>query len=121
MRTIDKYKCDCDPEQIFKNGYETTYRTIILHPPIRIRKNCGDGNKKNIQIDLCLKEEIQELWLMGIETCGCCCGHNVSTGFIQVRDEYIKLMKKLGYRQYYYEGQQHERKDAFLPKTLYET
>lgn len=122
VRAVDKYRCSCDPEHIHKNGYGTGYNTIVLNIPeeLDIRYNRPENDKrKTVSVDSCLAFEIKELWRQGIRTAGCCCGHNVSTGFIQVVKKDIPKMKKLGYRRYYYGGQQHDRDDAFLPKTLY--
>ncbi len=39
---------------------------------------------------------------MGIKTTGCCCGHGYTLGFIEVTDESIEDMKRLGYIHYIY-------------------
>jgi len=113
---IEKIKCACDENYILKNGYGTGYNQVVL--------NCPDwlyiADKKTIGVDKCLADEILSLWDKGIKTRGCCCGHNLAYGYIQVEDEEDKKkMIELGYRKYYYGGQQHKRDDAFLPKTLF--
>jgi hypothetical protein len=53
----------------------------------------------NICVDKCLVDEIKMLNSKGIKTIGCCCGHGIKQGFIQVAPEYITNMDKLGYEQ----------------------
>lgn len=55
------------------------------------------GRKNFINVDKCLIKEILDLWEMGIETTGCCCGHNLVEPFIGVEFEFIPKMKELGY------------------------
>lgn len=45
----------------------------------------------------CLVDEVKHLWSLGIETNGCCCGHNEKVAYIGVYDEYIDKMLDLGY------------------------
>lgn len=52
---------------------------------------------KWVGIDTCLVQEIAELWYLGIETVESCCGHNKNDGYIMVKKEYAREMKKLGY------------------------
>ncbi len=49
-------------------------------------------------IDKCIADEIQYLWSIGIRTTGCCCGHNITEGYIGVIDKDIEIMKKGGYK-----------------------
>ena len=91
----------------------------ILPPKNFIKYNTTNEYKKIIQIDFCLKQEIQYLWDQGIRTTGCCCGHGRNLGFIQVLNEDIGAMYDLGYQNYIYEDDFGgvERKDAFIPKS----
>lgn len=92
----------------------------ILHPPENfIKYNCSDEYKESIQVDECIADEIEELWNKGIKTMGCCCGHGLELGFIQVANDSILKMEKLGYQHYIYTDEFGgvERKDAFIPKT----
>lgn len=91
----------------------------ILPPKNFIKYNTTNEYKKIIQIDFCLKQEIQYLWNQGIRTTGCCCGHGRNLGFIQVLDEDINAMYDLGYQNYIYEDDFGgvERKDTFIPKS----
>ncbi len=56
--------------------------------------------EKRVGIDVCLVQEIAELWYKGIETIESCCGHNVAPSYIAVVNEYeyIEKMKVLGYK-----------------------
>lgn len=96
----------------------------ILYPPknfitYNIITDEKDKYKNEVQVDECLANEIEELWRKGIKTTGCCCGHGYTLGFIEVTDESIKDMEKLGYAHYIYPVNcgGYERKDAFIPKT----
>ena len=69
---------------------------------IRNRQKVGLSMDNTITMDACLKEEIIFLWNIGIKTGGCCCGHNVLNGMINVLDDSdIEKMKKLGYEVQY--------------------
>ena len=76
----------CNRNNIEIGSYD---RQIWLHAPNHIPKENG------YCIDLCIAQEITYLWMQGIKTHGCCCGHNKVEGFIGVEDEYIENMKKL--------------------------
>ena len=87
---------------------------------------CGTGDynvpmitfytNKLIYVDRCLSAELCDLWLRGIETMGCCCGHERGCEFIQVTQECDQSMVDLGY----------ERlpdmfgDNCFIPKTKFE-
>lgn len=70
-----------------------------------------------IVVDECIAEEVAELRRRGVNTVGCCCGHGVHLGFIQVSDDSIKAMEVLGYQHYLYHDAcgDHNRNDAFIP------
>ena len=103
--------------------YETDHyncRTKILYPPGNlIPCNCAEGHKSVIPVDECLANEIEELWRKGIRTTGCCCGHGIWLGFIEVVDEDILKMEQMGYVHYIYEREfgGKERMDTFIPKS----
>jgi len=84
MKTINK--CNCNNIEI--GSYD---RQILLHSPAHMPKDNG------YCIDLCISQEITFLWMNGIATTGCCCGHNKVAGFIGVVEEDIYKMKSLGY------------------------
>lgn len=121
-KTVDKYKCNCDPNSILEHGFGTNYNEVTLEIPdtVDIRYNRPEKDKrKTISVDACLADELKDLWSKGIRTTGCCCGHNIATGFIHVEQDDIPKMRELGYRQYYFGGLQHDRRDTFLPASLY--
>lgn len=57
---------------------------------------CDNGNQ--ISVDVCMMNEIITLRnKYKINTIGCCCGHQIKTPYIQVSDESVERMLKLGY------------------------
>lgn len=71
---------------------------VELTPPLPLRRNTPDGEvARTVCVDACLAAEIQALWVLGIHTTGCCCGHNKARPFIGVAFEDIPAMKALGY------------------------
>lgn len=103
--------------------YETDHyncKIKVLYPPKKfIPRNCVEGYKIAVPVDECLADEVEELWSKGIRTTGCCCGHGVMLGFIEVVDEDIPKMEEMGYAHYIYEKEfgGKERLDAFIPKS----
>lgn len=71
-----------------------------------------------ICVDNCLLDEIKYLWSLGIETTGCCCGHNKVEGFIGVVDRDIPKMKALGYNLHSNLSRLQD-EDSFIPKSNY--
>lgn len=70
-----------------------------------------------ICVDTCLQPEIYELIRKhGVKTIGCCCGHGVMQGYIQVAPEYVQKMHELGYEQLP-EKSDGQGKWCFKPKT----
>lgn len=55
------------------------------------------GRNRLIYVDKCLIPELYSLWVRGIKTTGCCCGHGTGSQFIQVLPEHVKDMNDLGY------------------------
>ena len=55
-------------------------------------------NGQLMGIDKCIAEEIKYLWFLSIKTTGCCCGHNITSGYIGVIEKDIEIMKKGGYK-----------------------
>lgn len=93
------------------------FKCMMKPKPKFIEYNCRKGEfKDEIWIDACLAYEIQKLWDSGIHTTGCCCGHGTNNGFIQVIDDDIVKMEKLGYEHYIYPNDK-DRLDAFIPKS----
>lgn len=48
-------------------------------------------------LDRCVAEEVMQLWMLGITTTGCCCGHGKLPGYIGVIEFDIPRMKEMGY------------------------
>lgn len=94
------------------------YKKILCPMSNFIKNNFSEEYKESIQVDECLADEIEGLWIKGIRTTGCCCGHGKVLGFIGVQKEDISKMEDLGYVHYIYSEELGgaERKDAFIPK-----
>jgi hypothetical protein len=84
---------------------------IVVHAPAHMPKSNG------YCLDRCIAEEIMELWIMGVTTTGCCCGHNKVEGYIGVIDEDIPKMKELGYKVAFNECRPGD-EDSFVPKSI---
>lgn len=56
-------------------------------------------NPPTVCVDSCIVIAIKELWSKGIETTGCCCGHNIGRGWVSVHQAWYEEMFKLGYEQ----------------------
>lgn len=78
--------CNCIDVEI--GSYENQ---IWVHAPGHMPKQNG------YCLDRCIAEEVMQLWMRGITTTGCCCGHNKQCGFIGVIDVDIVNMKNMGY------------------------
>jgi hypothetical protein len=72
---------------------------------------------KYVCIDKCIASEILDLWDAGIETTGCCCGHNKAVPYIGVLPKYIPNMKELGYKVRPNEMRPGD-EDSFYPKSI---
>lgn len=97
------YTCTCDPVEARDNKEKYTYpRQAVLQLPdwtkeyrVRIRQNLPPS----VCIDGCIKDLILELWEKGIETTGCCCGHNYGAAWVSVDPDYYESMFQLGFFQ----------------------
>ena len=76
-------------------------------------------NGELMGIDRCIAEEIKYLWSLGIQTTGCCCGHNKQEGCIGVIDRDIEIMKKGGYKVHCKEDDLGDESN-FIPKSHYD-
>ena len=96
--------CDCDNVDIgsYKNQ-------IWVHAPSHMIKDNG------YCLDRCIAEEIMQLWMKGITTTGCCCGHNKNEGYIGVIESDIPKMKELGYKVHRNQNRPND-EDSFIPK-----
>jgi hypothetical protein len=64
-----------------------------------------------------VKDEIQKLWSEGILTTGSCCGHNIGNPMINVSEDSIEHMERLGYQHITW-GNDEQNRFTFTPKTL---
>ena len=79
-------KCHCESVEV--GSYDNQ---IWVHAPSHMPKENG------YCLDRCIAEEIMQLWMKGITTTGCCCGHKKIPPFIGVIDADISKMKLMGY------------------------
>lgn len=79
-------KCQCVSVEV--GSYDNQ---IWVHSPDHMQKENG------YCLDRCVAEEVMQLWMKGITTTGCCCGHNKKEPFIGVIDADIPRMKLMGY------------------------
>ena len=79
-------KCRCN--NVAMGSYDNQ---LWVHAPAHMAKANG------YCLDRCVAEEIMQLWMKGITTTGCCCGHGKVAPFINVGTKDIPKMKKLGY------------------------
>lgn len=97
------FKCTC------VDVYPGTYANQIwAHAPAHMPKENGYG------IDKCIAEEIMALWMLGITTTGCCCGHGKVPPYIGVIDEDIPRMKEFGYT-VHFNSIRPDDEDSFTP------
>ena len=93
--------CECKNVEI-----QTYTNQVVMHSPF--------NNWEVVGIDKCLSGEIGELWQLGVETTGCCCGHNKVRPMINVKPEYHNKMIKLGYKHWVNEFDV----DCYEPKSI---
>ncbi len=92
-------------ENMVKALCKARYETMCIHSPIGEHK-CNvkihfmpQSGQEPICVDTCLQNEIQDLIRKhGIWTVGCCCGHGIEQGFIQVEEHHVEKMLELGYK-----------------------
>lgn len=113
---MKKFKCQCAPDIEIQE-----YRgQVCVEVPdfIELKMNNPERSiRKKISLDVCLVAEVFFLWKKGIKTTGCCCGHNKYFSYIGVEEEFIPLMKSLGYEVCPNQNDL-TREDSFYPKTL---
>lgn len=85
---------------------------IWVHAPSHMPKENG------YCLDTCIAEEVMQLWMKGIETTGCCCGHGKAHPFIGVAEKDIQKMRTLGY-QGQYNPMRPGDEDTFYPLGYY--
>ena len=77
-RLLRKLCCRCGEHKCSHN---------VIHP----------YDNRIVSIDRCLVPEVYSLWLKGVATIGCCCGHGEGNGYIQVIGADNAAMMELGY------------------------
>lgn len=99
------------------------YETMCKYSPIGKHKCNVEirfmplSEQKPICCDTCLQNEIQDLIRKyGVWTIGSCCGHGVKQGFIQVAENCVEKMFKLGYTPLPVEKNGNG-ENCFIPKT----
>lgn len=108
----------CNCKNIAPQSQECYDQMVVLEVPdnVDIRYNNPDREKKtHVSIDPCLVEEIKFLWSKGVVTTGCCCGHNSHPPYIGVTEEFIPVMKSMGYKVSFNKCRPKD-EDSFTPK-----
>lgn len=98
-------------------SYDNQIQINNLPTHIRAFKAKLGGDPKSICLDVCIAEEVQDLWELGFTTTGCCCGHNKLEPFIGVIDQDIPRMKAMGY-EVKYNPSRPEAEDSFIPTSI---
>lgn len=78
--------CTCN--NIKAGTYENQ---IWVHAPAHMPKDNG------YCLDRCVAEEVMQLWMKGITTNGCCCGHGYLPAYIGVSESDAPIMVNMGY------------------------
>lgn len=99
---MSKKRCNCINVEI--GSYNNS---VVLQKPF--------GSRGLVSIDKCIASEVQMLWEIGIETTGCCCGHNKVDAYIGVIDRDIPIMKRMGYAVAHNRTRPND-EDSFYPK-----
>ena len=72
----------------------------------------------NLTCDLCLEQELFELWKSGVHTISSCCGHGSVPPYIQVLNgDSVQKMHELGYKEIPNEAFPENPYPSFRPKT----
>jgi hypothetical protein len=77
-------------------------RQLVVELPIwslERKRRLRNALSSTLSIDSCIVENIKSLWRKGIETSGCCCGHNIERAWVTVHQAWYEDMFKLGYEQ----------------------
>lgn len=98
-----RYTCTCDPVASKILGDQYSYpRQIVVELPewsYERKRRLRSVLSSTVCIDLCIVEAIKMLWAQGIETTGCCCGHNEMRAWVGVHPAWYEDMFILGYAQ----------------------
>lgn len=93
--------CNCSPE-ILNDDTARFGQMVVLDLP---KWHCDyawrmmKGYPPTVSVDPCIVEAIKQLWSLGIETTGCCCGHNRQRAIVNVHPRHYERMFELGYEQ----------------------
>jgi hypothetical protein len=93
------FKCTCDPA-VLDNELARYAAQVLLELPDcreRSRRIAGEMSTQ-VCIDPCIVEVIKCLWANGIETLGCCCGHNKLPAYVDVHPDHWATMDQLSYK-----------------------
>lgn len=92
--------CTCSPDLLLPENESKRYaQKVLLELPAgseRTRRIAA-GLSSQVAIDPCIADQIKALWILGIETLGCCCGHNKLPAFVDVQKEDFELMHSMGF------------------------
>lgn len=110
----------CNCINIIPGNKECYAQMITIEIPKHMEsyknRRVKNGLPSTICIDPCIIDEMKMLWSKGIITYGCCCGHNILESMVNVDDNNIEQMLKMGYVQNHHDK---TRKDTFRLKTIY--
>lgn len=97
---MKRYTCTCDPA-LYNDIYVHSRQVIVDLPAwtIAIKERLRMNNPPTVCIDGCIADAIKELWNKGIETTGCCCGHNIEPGWVSVHQAWYEDIFRLGHEQ----------------------
>jgi hypothetical protein len=109
--------CNCNP---YLTETERYFQQVVIELPDNQKdktRRLSDGLSPAVCVDPCIVDEMKTLWANGIQTRGCCCGHNNPNWypFVNVSEESIPAMLDMGYVQ---EHPDAERKDTFRLKSI---
>jgi len=108
------YVCNCI--NVKMGSYDNQ---VVLQRPKHMKGRTEGTSSSTICVDKCIAKEVQYLWSLGMITTGCCCGHNITEGYIGVIDKDIEIMKKGGYKVHHNQCRPKD-EDSFIPKSHYE-
>lgn len=96
-----RYTCTCHPT-ILENEEARFAQQVVMNLPNwsaeRARRE-KEGMSPTVSIDPCIVDAVYDLWMLGIQTMGCCCGHNSMRAWVNVHPKDYSRMFELGYEQ----------------------
>jgi hypothetical protein len=107
----------CNCKNVAIGSYDNQVVTNLPHHMIAYKAAGRFSNVDSICLDVCIAEEVQDLWLLGITTTGCCCGHNKMPSYIGVIPNDISRMKDLGY-EVAFNPSRPDDEDSFTPTSI---